>query len=149
MNEYILMLIWVLLIVIESGLHWYVIEVMRESPSHKAAAFYRPLMGAVFVWQLMAVGMMWYWAAAFIAWSHLLLFPEILNLLRDGKYLGYLDVHPDNDEVEDSKLDLWFYKVGGELGWLSTRIILTFFFTLQLAVYGSKDFAYFIKMIIG
>lgn len=120
-------LLWIAHIISESAIHAYIIKKLKKPINHKLAALIRIAYGGLFIFAFIGMGYIWYWSIAFVFVSHILIFPEALNIFR-GKRIGYLDSDDVYDEAEDSGYDLLISKHIGETVWLVIRCILALFF---------------------
>lgn len=118
--------LWLGLIVLEAGTHAYIIKVMKTGINHVLAGLLRVVVGVVFIVLFIHLDYLWHWSILYVGTSHVLIFPEVLNLFR-SKRIGYLDSGEDEDAVEDSKYDRLIANNISELPWLAIRMIAALF----------------------
>lgn len=130
--------LWIVAIALEAVCHWYIIEKAKQGIDHWLVVLPRLAVGIMFFLLIVYEGSYWYWTAPYLFFSHILLFPELLNIFR-GKYVGYLDT--PEDKVEDSKWDIFFKNKVGEFPWLWIRVILALAFIGIFFTMGDQSWA--------
>ena len=140
--EHLLMIVWGIFILVEVYWNWHKIEVKKEYHKHWLWVIPRIAAGAVFLYLFGLFDYYWYWSVIFLVGTHMLLFPELLNLMR-GKPIGYLgdpDLRSSNKSVYDKILIRITYlmpsEVLGRTLWFWIRFIIFLFVVGNMILQG-------------
>ena len=114
-------LLWTVAILFESGIHAWLIEKKNININHVIAGFLRVLGGITFATAANHYGGHPFVIAPVMFAYHILLFPELLNVLRN-KPLGYRSKSNTWDKVS-------LKIISSPIGWLVIRVALAFLAT--------------------
>lgn len=138
--ENLIVLSWILVILIEVAANWFKIEKLKEYPNHFVWFVPRLVVGIVFLAWFANLGFVWYWSALYIVGSHMLIFPEILNISRN-KGLGYLGDRNLNAKTKSIYDKIVMTVVKYPFAWLSFRVVLALFAIGNMLLQGKMSWS--------
>lgn len=138
MIEYLLMVLWIVVIGVEVYFNYRKMNIKKEYMRHWIWFIPRLVVGLIFLFSWTYLGYYWYWAGLYLIGTHMLLFPEALNYFR-GKGAGYLgDINHTgkHKSIYDYLLQQVIKSPAAVMCWIGFRLILFLFAVGNMIMQG-------------